>query len=178
MKEYFKSTLLYMVFIFVAIGLASVVAVVLWAVIFMNTSSEKIRDISGELIRTAISFVVIYIAMCRNGYASNKTHEKKPIKELLIPIIISTILLMVLNIATSFFFSNTCGFTFTLAAFTDFNMWGEGSLDYLFENYYFLLLLSAILQSITYAFFMFLGFAHGNKKREKERMEIISNKND
>jgi hypothetical protein len=121
-----------MICIFVAIGLASIVAVASTAVVFMNTSSEKIRGVSSELIRTAISFVVIYIAMRRNGYASNKAYEKKSIKELLIPIIISIILLMILNIATKFFFANTCGFTFTLAAFTDFNMWGEGSLEYLF----------------------------------------------
>ena len=181
MKKYFTPVLLCMICIFVAIGLASVIAVAPTAVVFMNTSSAKIRDVSSELIRTAISFVVIYIAMRRNGYGSNKAYEKKSIKELLIPIIISVILLMILNIATNFFFANTCGFTFTLVAFftnADFNMWGSGSLEYIFENYYFILLLSAILQSITYAFFMFLGFVHGYKKREKARKEITSNKND
>ena len=183
MKKYFKPVLLCMICIFVAIGLASVIAVVPTAVIFMNSSSAEIRDVqirdvSSELIRTAISFIVIYIAMRRNGYSSNKVYEKKSVKELLIPIIISIIFLMILNIATNFFFANTCGFTFALAAFTDFNMWGAGSLEDIFENYYFLLPLSAILQSITYAFFMFLGFMHGYKKREKARKEIASNKRD
>ena len=84
---------------------------------------------------------------------------------------------MIINIATNFFLANTCGFTFTLAAFLpDFNMWGEGSLDYIFENHYFLFPLSAVLQSITYAFFMFLGFVHGYKKREKVRKEMLANK--
>lgn len=178
MKEYIKSALLCMVCIFASIALASVIAVAPMTVIFMNTSSAKIRDVSSELIRTAISYIVIYITMRRNGYTYNKAYEKKSIKELLIPIIISIILLMIINIATNFFLSNTCGFTFTLAAFlTDFNMWGSGSLEYLFENYYFLLPLSAILQSITYAFFMVLGFMHGYKKREKDREKITSNKN-
>jgi len=164
-----------MVCIFVSIGIASVFAVASTAVIFMNTSSAKIRDISSELIRTAISYIVIYITMRRNGYTYNKAYEKKSIKELLIPIIISIILFMIINIVTNFFLSNTCGFTFTLAAFTDFNMWGSGSLESLFETYYFLLPLSAILQSVTYAFFMFLGFVHGYKKREIDRNKIILN---
>jgi hypothetical protein len=52
-------------------------------------------------------------------------------------------------------------------------MWGEGSIEHLFENYYFIFPLSAILQAILFAFLMILGYNSGYKKREKERVEFI-----
>jgi hypothetical protein len=179
MKEYLKSTLLCLVCIFVSIALASVAAVIPMIVIFVNTSSLEIKGLSTAFIRTAASYIFIYITMSRNGYSYNKNYEKKSIKDLLIPIINSIILFTIINIAINFVFSNTVfGFTFILAKFlTDFNHWDLGS-EYLFDFLYFLFPLSAMMLSITFAFFMFLGFVHGYKKREKVRKEITSTKND
>ena len=156
-------------------ALASVAAVVPMLIVFLNTSAEKTRGVSTELFRNAFSCIFIYTAMRRNGYADNKSYEKISVKKLLIPIIISIMLLMIINIATNFLLSNTFGFTFTLAAFLpDFNDWGLGTSEALFENHYFLFPLSALLQSITYAFFMVWGFMRGYKKREKVRKQMIS----
>ena len=179
MKEYLKSTLLCVVCIYSSIALASLAAVIPMIIISVNTSSVKIRGLSTALIRTAVSYVFLYMTMRRNGYTYNKTYEKKSVKKLLIPIIISIILFTIINIAMNYIFSNTIfGFTFILAEFlTDFDSWSMDAPEILFENYYFLFPLSAAVQSITYSFFMVLGFIHGYKKRGKERKEVV-NKND
>jgi len=69
-------------------------------------------------------------------------------------------LFTIIDIAMNFLFSNSiCGVTFILAEFLiDYNSWGIETAEELFENYYFLFPLSAIVQSITYAFFMVLDF--------------------
>jgi hypothetical protein len=163
-----------MICIFASMALASLAALIPQIAVFINIYEMRARFVLSELFSTAISCVFIYITMRRNGYASNRAYEKKSIKELLIPIIISVILLVLINIATNFFFSNAFSFTFTLAAFLpDFNMWGEGSIEYLLENHYFVFPLSAILQAILFAFLMLWGYNSGYKKREKERAEFI-----
>jgi hypothetical protein len=119
--------------------------------------------------------------MRRIGYSYNKAYEKKSIKDLLIPIIIFAILFTAIDIITNYIISNSItGFVYILAwLFTDSNNWYEGMGNSIFEafkEHYFIFPLSAILQSITYSFFIFLGLVHGYKKREKARNEITSSK--
>ena len=112
------------------------------------------------------------------GSEENKDILAGFIKKLLIPIITSIILFAVINIAVKFFFSKPLAIILS-AFFTEYNDWGVGGIEkYLFENHYFLFPLSAILQSILLGVFMILGYNSGYKKREKERQELISKKND
>jgi len=183
MKEYIKSTLLCMVCIFGSILAASLAQIIPSLVVSLNTLDVKTKILSLPLFTAFFTYIFIYIIMRRIGYSYNKAYEKKSIKDLLIPIIIFAILFTAIDIVTNYTISNRItGFVYISAwLFTDFNDWYLGMGDSIFEafkEHSFIFPLSAILQSITYAFFIFLGFVHGYKKREKTRKEITSNKND
>ena len=177
MKEYFKSTLLCLVCIFIALVLTILVATGSRLVIMIAMSTGQTRTLLDNGIFIIILCVFTYITMRTNAKKIKNTYEKQFIKKLIIPIITSILLFAIINIAVSFFFSKPLSIILT-AFFTDYNDWGLGGIEeYLFENHYFLFPLSTILQSILFGVFMILGYNSGYKRREKERQELMSNKN-
>jgi len=177
MKEYLKSTLGFLVCIFIALILTILVATGTRLVITIAMSTGKTRTLFDNGIFIIILCVFTYITMQKNAHKNKNTYEKQFIKKLLIPIITSILLFAIINIAVNFFFSKPLAIILT-AILTDYNQWGTGIEDYLFENHYFLFPLSTILQSILFGIFMILGYNSGYKKREKERKELMSKKQD
>jgi len=117
--------------------------------------------------------IILYIAMRRVGYKRNTTYEGKPVKELLIPLIISILIFRIVDLAMDFYLSG--GIAVRLINITvDINNLTSEELR---ENYYLYFILSAVLQSILFGVFMILGFYKGYIKREKDRHEITANEN-
>ena len=183
MKEYFNSILRYTAYLFAAIGITMLIGgglIIVLIFIFNGLVEEgnwasNLTTVISRLFHAILPIAVLYIAMHRIGYKRNTTYEENPnfVKELLIPIIISSLIFIIVDISMKFSLSQS---TFNISSillriFADVRTLTQ---EDIFEDYYSLLLLSTFLQSILQVFFMILGFYNGYKKRKKDRQEIIS----
>ena len=109
--------------------------------------------ITGD--REFASFVCLflYITMRTNGHKSNTSHEKKSMKKLLIPVIVSVPLLQAISVMTG--------------------LQGFAQSEYSYSDESIRILLF-VFSTIMYTFAMAFGFCRGYRKREKERTELIS----
>ena len=155
MKEYFKTSLLYMVN-FTASWFIGVLihSFTLQLVINIAMSPGTIRNLINKLSLIIVVSIFLYITMSKTGYKRNVIYEQKTIKNLLIPIIISIILFVIIVTANNIFVYNHKK--------TDFDL-----VDGLISTY---------INLIPYPFIMFLGIIRGYKKREKERQKLMSKK--
>jgi len=170
MGKYIKLTMLYLVYLFISTVIAYLILVIMPIIrIILSFWTETTQIILILILLNAILCIFFYIIMHKNGYKRNNTYEKKPINELVIPIIISISLFTVINIVivqlqpTSFLLASV------LLNFSDYN-----DIEELFKNGHFIFPLMTFLYSILYAFFMILGYSKGYKKREKERKALFS----
>jgi O-antigen/teichoic acid export membrane protein len=115
-----------------------------------------IRDLLSMFSLIIVVSIFLYISMYRTGYRGNVTYEKRTMKKLLIPLIISVALLVIIITAMNIFNYNP-------------NETDNELVD---------VLISAYINIIPLPFVMFFGIIKGYKKREKERQELMSKKQD
>ena len=154
MKEYFKST----IFCIVCFISSYLVGSFIWALtIQLVIGIAMLPGISRELLLslslTVFVCLFLYITMRTNGHKSNTSYEKKSLKKLLIPIIISVPLLQIIIV---------------IIGLQEFS---QSEYSYLEEPIRILLF---IFSTIIYTLITIFGFYKGYKKREKERTELTS----
>ena len=156
MKEYFKTSFLYIVNLVASYFIGALIHFPIQLVLFTAMSPGTIRNLLIMLSLAIVVSILLYITMSRTGYKENVIYEKKTMKKLLIPITISIILFGLIITAVNIFTydSNTA------------------------DNELVDVLISAYINFIPYPFVMFFGIIKGYKKREKERQELISKKQD
>jgi len=153
-KEYLKSTLLCMVcFVssFLVGGFAWAFTVQL--VVGIGMAPGTTREVLLSLSLTIFVCLFLYITMRTNGHKSNTSHEKKSMKKLLIPVIVSVPLLQAISVMTG--------------------LQGFAQSEYSYSDESIRILLF-VFSTIMYTFAMAFGFCRGYRKREKERTELIS----
>ena len=127
-----------------------------------------------------LPFIVLFIVMRRFGYKSNNTYERKPKKELFVPMLISLFIFITADMLLMDFWLSGNIRGILLRIFTnvyEMNL-GMHMMEYLFENHYSILVISTFLQSLIQAVVMILGFNKGYKKREADRTKMMTVKQD
>ena len=151
MKEYFKTSLSYLVCLLSSWLAGALVHIVPTIVISLVTPPYgTIRELLTRLSLIIIVSVFLYISVYRIGYKRNIAYEKISMNKLSIPIIILPLFLMMIFLVANFLFSDSS---------TDEIV---GGLIFMGLNF------------IPYSLVMFLGTIMGYKKREKDRKEMKS----
>ena len=125
------------------------------------------RYLMRVIIETVVVCVFLYIIMRRGTHRGSivMITEKKPVplKEALMPIIISVLLAQILPLVQEI--------DFRINLEPEFYLYAAGSREAFMS-----LLPQFVLQSAVYAIFMAWGYAQGYKKFSKDRMEMLSKK--
>ena len=181
MGNYIKSTILYIVYLVAATVAAMLIGSFTSLIIGIFTQEGLLRNLLSMVITSAISCVVLYIVMRRNGYKRNTTYEGNPAKELLIPltiaILITTGITIIIGGGQLYSYLESKVSIVLIELFTDNRGVDLEYIYYNYKNHYILFLLPNLFYAILRALVMILGFVHGYKKRAKDREKIISNKN-
>ena len=153
MKEYFKISFLYVIYLAGSYFIGSLIwAFTIQLALFLAMPPGTLRDVLVMLSLTVVASIFLYIIMYRTGYKGNVSYEKKTLKRLLIPVIASNILFAVIITAMNIFAYNSDEAVIELAN----------------------VILISTLCLILFPFVMFFGITRGYKKREKDRNKMMS----
>ena len=91
MGKYIKLTLICLLCVIISLLLSVLARIIPTFFIAMNISDMELRELPMKLADMLVMCAFLYITMRKNGYQWNKTYEKNSLKELLIPIMISSV---------------------------------------------------------------------------------------
>ena len=159
MKKFVEQILIFMGCFFVSLLVGRLITVLPQRLFIDNYFEEGLaKYLIMVIFQTAIACIPVYIFIRKYGYRGNNTTNNYPVKSVIITITIAVLLVFLIHTI----------FTTPNEKFEEFEN-NEG---------FALRFIKTIPEAIFFIIAMILGYKSGYKKREKERQELISKKND